>query len=96
VLPFLVLMNVLLQLFDGAATYVGWEQHGELNPLLRMGFEQLGVEATLIAAKLTAILLVLLIARLPRPTLARIGLTVTLAIYTSLSLVPWSYNLLRG
>jgi hypothetical protein len=94
VLPVLVILNVLLQLFDGIATYVGWEQHGEQNPLLRMGFEIWGDEATLVTAKLTAILLVFLIARLPRPTLATAGLFFTSTAYMALSLVPWTYRLL--
>jgi len=92
-LPLLVILNVLIQLFDGVATYVGWEQHGELNPLLRLGFEHLGVLTTLTTAKLTAIILVLSLARLPRPTLAIYGLTLTFSVYTALSLVPWSVRL---
>ena len=93
-LPLLIMMNILMQLFDGVATYVGWEQHGELNPLLRLGFEHIGVLTTLTTAKLTAILLVLFIAKLPRPTLAISGLTITLTAYTALSFVPWTVRFL--
>ena len=93
-LPLLVTLNVLLQLFDGVATYVGWEQYGELNPLLRLGFEHLGVLTTLATAKLTAIFLVLFLAKLPRPTLASCGLAVTLTVYTAFSFIPWSVRLL--
>jgi hypothetical protein len=93
-LPLLVTLNILLQLFDGVATYVGWERHGELNPLLRLGFEHLGVLTTLTTAKLTAILLILFIASLPRPTLATSGLAITLTIYAAGSFVPWSFLLL--
>ena len=91
----LVALNLALQLFDGIATYVGWEQHGELNPILVAGFERFGAGPTLLVAKVIAIMFVLVLATTPRRTLAAIGLTLTFTAYTALSLVPWSQRLLQ-
>jgi hypothetical protein len=85
----LVTLNLLLQLFDAAATYVGWERFGEGNPLLRFGFETWGALPTLVIAKLVAIVLILLVARLPQRSLVTRSLTLTLAVYVVLSFVPW-------
>ncbi|HET6316705.1 MAG TPA: DUF5658 family protein [Chloroflexota bacterium] len=90
----LVTMNLLLQAFDAVATYIGWERFGEGNPLLRAGFETWGVVPTLVLAKCVAIVLILLVARLPRRPLVAGSLSITLGIYVLLSLVPWSLTLL--
>jgi hypothetical protein len=90
----LVVLNLALQLFDGVATYVGWTQLGEANPLLRAGFDAWGAGPTLLIAKLLATALVLLVARVPRPTLVGVGLTLTLGAYATLSFVPWAMHLL--
>lgn len=89
----LAILNVALQLFDGAATYIGWQQHGEMNPILAAGFERFGAGPTLLAAKLGAMLLVLVLATTPKRSLATIGLGITLTAYTALSFVPWSQRL---
>jgi hypothetical protein len=89
----LAVLNLALQLFDGVATYVGWQQHGEMNPILSAGFEHFGAGPTLVTAKVAAILLVLVLATLPRRGLATIGLGITFTAYTALSLVPWSQRL---
>lgn len=89
----LVALNVLLQAFDGVATYIGWEQHGEMNPLLRTAFAEFGAGPTLLVAKLGATLLVLMLARTPRRSLATIGLGLTFTVYTALSFVPWALRL---
>ena len=86
----LVILNLALQVFDGAATYVGWEQFGEANPLLRTGFDSWGAGPTLLAAKLFATAAVLWVACIPCRTLAALGLTFTLGTYTALSFIPWS------
>ena len=94
-LAVLVALNLALQLFDGVATYVGWAEHGELNPILAAGFARFGAGPTLVVAKLIAIMFVLVIATTPRRTLATIGLGITFTAYTALSFVPWSQRLLQ-
>jgi hypothetical protein len=94
-LVILVALNLALQLFDGVATYVGWVEHGELNPILAAGFIRFGAGPTLLVAKLIAIMFVFLIATTPRRTLATIGLGITFTAYTALSFVPWSQRLLQ-
>jgi len=94
-LAILVALNLALQLFDGLATYVGWAEHGELNPILMAGFARFGAGPTILAAKLIAIMFVLVIAATPHRALAAIGLTITLTAYTALSFVPWSQRLLQ-
>jgi hypothetical protein len=89
----LATLNLALQLFDGVATYVGWQQHGEMNPILAAGFDRFGAGPTLVTAKIGAILLVLLLATTPRRSLATIGLGITFTAYTALSFVPWSQRL---
>jgi hypothetical protein len=92
-LAILVAVNLALQLFDGVATYIGWEQHGEMNPILAAGFARFGAGPTLLIAKLLAMMFVLVLASTPRRTLATIGLTITFTAYTALSLVPWAQRL---
>ncbi len=89
----LVVLNLALQVFDGVATYVGWEQHGEMNPILAAGFASFGAGPTLLAAKLMAIIFVLVLATTPRRSLATLGLGITFTAYTAFSLVPWSQRL---
>lgn len=93
-LAILVVLNLALQLFDGVATYVGWEQHGEMNPLLLAGFDRFGAGPTLVVAKAIAIMFVLVLAATPRRRLALFGLAITLTAYTTLSFVPWAQRLL--
>jgi len=92
-LAILVALNVALQLFDGIATYVGWERHGEMNPLLSAGFTHFGAGPTLVVAKTMAVGFVLVLATTPRRSLAAVGLTITLTAYTALSFVPWAQRL---
>jgi len=94
-LAVLVALNLALQLFDGVATYVGWAEHGELNPILAAGFERFGAGPTLLVAKLIAIMFVFVLAATPRRALATIGLGITFTAYTALSFVPWSQRLLQ-
>jgi hypothetical protein len=90
----LVVLNLALQIFDGVATYVGWERYGELNPLLLAAFERWGAGPSLVVAKLAAAGLVLVLAGIPRRTLATVGLGITFTAYTALSFVPWTFRLL--
>ena len=89
----LVTLNLAVQLFDGIATYIGWERFGEANPLLQAAFLSWGAGPTLLVAKLASAVLVLLLARTPRRALVGVGLVFTLCVYTALSLVPWSIRL---
>jgi hypothetical protein len=94
VISTLVILNLALQLFDGVATYHGWERFGEANPLLRAAFAAWGAGPTLVVSKLGAIALLLLLARASRRDLVGIGLVFTLTVYVALSLIPWSVRLL--
>ena len=89
----LVVLNLALQLFDGIATYIGWQQHGEMNPILSAGFDHFGAGPTLFVAKATAILFVFVLASTPRRSLATGGLALTLTAYTVFSFVPWAQRL---
>ncbi len=93
-IPALVIANLALQLFDGVATYLGWERHGELNPILRAGFELWGAGPTLLVAKGAAVAFVLTLARTPRRSLAAFGLALTMSAYLALSFVPWAVRLM--
>jgi hypothetical protein len=90
----LVALNLFMQVFDGIATYVGWQQFGEGNPLLRAGFETWGALPTLIVAKCLAMLLIVMVARMQRRMLVAGGLSLTFAAYLTMSFLPWSLNLL--
>ena len=92
-LAILVALNLALQLFDGVATYVGWEEHGEMNPILAAGFDRFGAGPTLLVAKALAILFVVVLATIPRRRLAIAGLAITCTAYTAFSLVPWAERL---
>ena len=92
-LTILVALNLALQLFDGVATYVGWEQHGEMNPILAAGFDRFGPGPTLLVAKAMAILFVVVLATTPRRALAIGGLAITCTAYTAFSFVPWAQRL---
>jgi len=92
-LLFLIGANLAAQLFDGIATYVGWDRFGEANPLLHTAFALWGAGPTLVIAKLMAVLLILMLARAGRPLLVGAGLSFTLAAYVSLSVIPWATRL---
>jgi hypothetical protein len=89
----LIILNLALQVFDGVATYVGWQRFGEANPLLRAGFDAWGAGVTLVMAKIVAVALILVLARAGRPALVGVGLSFTLVAYAALSLVPWAFRL---
>jgi hypothetical protein len=84
-LAFLIGSNLALQIFDGVATYIGWSRFGEANPLLHSAFTHFGAGPSLVAAKLMAAALILM--------LVGAGLSFTMAAYVSLSLIPWSLRL---
>jgi len=86
----LLLLNLVLQLFDGVATYQGLRMGvREANPLLIAAFNLLGVGPALLLFKAKACGLLVL---LHRATPARVGITVLralAAVYCVLSLGPW-------
>ncbi len=86
----LLLLNLVLQLFDGVATYQGLRLGvREANPLLIAAFNVLGVGPALLLFKAKACGLLVL---LHRATPARVGVLVLralAAVYCVLSLGPW-------
>lgn len=86
----LLTLNLVLQLFDGIATYqglsIGWE---EANPLLVAVFAFMGVGPGLLLFKVKACVLLLL---LHRYTPVPVGIKVMrmlAAVYCTFSLAPW-------
>ena len=47
----------------------------------------------MVVAKVLAVALILVLARVGRPTLVGVGLSFTLVAYSALSLVPWAFRL---
>jgi len=88
-------LNVVLQMFDGVATYtgvlMGWR---EANPLLRDTFAVLGVGPTLLLFKAQACGLLLLLHRGAPPRLQSYAFGALAAIYSVLSLAPWTAKFL--
>lgn len=86
----LLILNLVLQLFDGVATYeglrIGWQ---EANPLLVSVFEQIGVGPGLLIFKLKASALLLLVYYFtPIPVGIRV-MRMLAAVYCTFSLAPW-------
>ena len=86
----MLVLNLVLQVFDGVATYqglrLGWR---EANPLLGLAFETVGVGPALILFKMKACgLLVFLRRAAPRP-IAIAALQVLAVVHCLLSLAPW-------
>jgi len=86
----LVTVNLLLQVFDGIATYFGWERWGEANPLIVPLFQMLGPGLTLALLKSGACLLIVFLGRHGSPRLAPRGLLAVAVFYTFFSLIPWA------
>jgi len=88
----LVLIDILLQVVDGAMTFVflrpGWAE--ELNPLVRVVIEHYGVGPAVCVVKLFAIGLIWLRLTAP-PELARgAGAAALAAFYAVVVLMPWA------
>ena len=86
----LFVLNVALQLFDGVASWQGVHLWGEGNPVLSGLMAMLGVEFTLLLFKANACGFLVLLRRCWRTQLAHDALVVLAALYTGLSLVPWT------
>jgi hypothetical protein len=86
----LLLLNLVLQAFDGIATYIGLQVgFQEANPLLLASFGILGTGPALLLFKVKASVLLMLVYRFA-PT--KIGVTVLrflATVYCFLSLGPW-------
>jgi hypothetical protein len=86
----LLVLNLVLQVFDGVATYQGLRVgFREANPLLVAAFQLVGVGPALLFFKAKACGLLLVLYSL---TPAHVGikvLRVLAAVYCVLSLVPW-------
>jgi uncharacterized membrane protein len=87
----LVVVNLVLQVFDGVATYVGLHLgFGEGNPLLVWAFGHVGPASALFLFKLQACACLLLLWHLRWNRLAAPALVVSAAIYVACSLAPWT------
>jgi uncharacterized membrane protein len=87
----LVLMNLVLQVFDGVATYVGLHAgFSEGNPLLGWAFAHLGPASALCLFKLEACACVLILWRLRGSRLAAPALVLSAAVYALCSFGPWT------
>ncbi len=86
----LLVLNIVLQVFDGVATYQGLRLgFEEANPVLLAAFDHLGVTASLLLFKLIACSLLFLLHR-SAPARVRLGIMRMLAaVYCVLSLGPW-------
>lgn len=90
----LVLVNLALQMFDGAATYAGLHVgFGEGNPILAWALGWLGPAPALLVFKLQACACVLLLWRLRHHRLAQPALALCAAVYVVCSLAPWTVAL---
>jgi len=86
----LLLLNIVLQIFDGIATYNGVSLGlKEANPLLAAVFEALGVGTTLLLFKSGACALLLLLYWRGTGVLVLWGYALLAGLYYACSLVPW-------
>ncbi len=89
-LPHLVVLNIVLQAFDGIATYYGLSfgvQEG--NPLMRAAMMQWGVAETLLSTKGAACLMLPLFLLMRPRRLSVWALALLAVVYLTLSFVPW-------
>jgi hypothetical protein len=91
----LFLLNLVLQLFDGVATYQGLRFHWtEGNPLLLSAMPYLGVGATLVLFKAKACGFLVVLRRLAGRPFVYESLVVLATVYTFLSFIPWMTRIL--
>ena len=82
-------LNLVLQLFDGVATWQGASVWGEGNPLLGFLMASIGVGLALLLAKVTASAFLVMLRRCWRHREAYEALIVLATVYTAFSFVPW-------
>jgi hypothetical protein len=86
----LLVLNIVLQAFDGLATYEGLRLgFEEANPVLLAAFDRLGVAASLLLFKLVACGLLFLLHRTAPPAVRLGVMRMLAAVYCVLSLAPW-------
>lgn len=88
--PRLVVLNIMLQTFDGLATYYGLSlgvQEG--NPIMHAAMLQWGVAETLLGTKGTACLMLPLFLLMRPRRLSVWALALLAVVYLTLSFVPW-------
>jgi hypothetical protein len=86
----LLMLNLVLQAFDGIATYFGLQVgFQEANPLLLASFGIIGTGPALLLFKMKAMVLLLVVYRLAPPAIGVAVLRLLAAVYCCLSLGPW-------
>jgi len=84
------MLNIVLQVFDGVATYqglqLGWR---EANPILLVAFRAVGVGPALLLFKIEACGLLWLLHRVAPLSVGIAVLRMLAAVYCVLSLAPW-------
>jgi hypothetical protein len=86
----LLMLNLVLQAFDGIATYNGLQVgFQEANPILLASFDLIGSGPALLLFKTQAAALLVLVYRLAPPTVGVAVLRLLAAVYCCLSLGPW-------
>jgi len=87
----LFLLNIVLQVFDGIATYYGittpWN---EANPLLGAAMMQFGIGAALLLCKGAACAGLVLLRCLDRHPLAAKAMVAIATVYGFCSFIPWT------
>ncbi len=86
----LFVLNILLQIFDGVATYSGMNLGvKEGNPLLRNAFWFWGVGPTLLVIKVHACGLLVLLYKIAGEQVATSALGMVAGVYSVCSFIPW-------
>lgn len=86
----LLVLNLLLQAFDGVATYQGLAVgFREANPLLVRAFLWVGPGATLLTVKVAACAILLMLHQTVPPRVGRPAMRFLAAVYCLFSLGPW-------
>ena len=90
----LFLVNLMFQVLDGLATYLGVATgFGEGNPLLRSAMDSMGVGPALLLFKLEACACLGLVWFLRRSWLAGPALLLTALLYATCAIGPWALAL---
>jgi hypothetical protein len=82
-------LNLVLQLFDGIATWQGVHVWGEGNPVLELVMASVGVGIAVLLAKVFASAFLVMLRRCWRYREAYAALIVVATFYTAFSFVPW-------
>lgn len=91
----LFLLNLVLQLFDGVATYQGLRFHWtEGNPLLLNSFPYLGVGMTLLLFKAKACGFLVILRRLAGAPFVHESFVILATVYGFFSFLPWMARIL--